>query len=169
MMPQEWVVQSGAFIFCVENQSCAYWALSLDTLGEVDPPVVVAEAGPEMSVWEITAELVWRTSHRWVSAFLDDLTYLHAFAGGALHGAQSKRVRPQPQQAEWLEENWRQAAVTPLFQMRYPEATGWWGSPLYVREGQALHWFDRFSAIAASANALDEIAQALVIDWEKCW
>jgi hypothetical protein len=141
----------------------------LDALGEANPPVVVAEAGREMSVWEGTVELIWRASHRRVSAFLDDLTYLHAFAGGALHGAQSGRTRPLPQQSEWLEENWHTATVTPLFQMRYPEATDWWGSPLYIREGQALHWFDRFSAVAASTAALDEIAQALAIDWEKRW
>jgi hypothetical protein len=169
LAPQEWVVQAGACIFCVENQSCAYWALPLEALAEADPPVVVAQAGPEMSVWEITAKLDWRTSHRRVSAFLDDLTYLHAFAGGALHGAQSGRMRPLSQQSEWLERNWRKAAVTPLFQQRYPEATDWWGSPLYVREGQALYWFDGFSAVAVSTDALDEIAQALAITWEKRW
>jgi hypothetical protein len=169
LAPEKWVVHAGALIFCVENESCAYWALPLEALGEVNPPVVVAAAGPEMSVREVSAELVWRTSHRRVSAFLDDLTYLHAFSGGALHGAQSERAQPLSQQSEWLEQNWRQAAVTPHFHMRYPEATKWWGSPLYVREGQALHWFDRFYGVANSVEALDELAQALAIDWEKRW
>jgi hypothetical protein len=169
LAPNEWVVHAGALIFCVENQSCAYWALPLEALGAADPPVVVAEAGPEMSVWEVTVELAWRASHQRVSAFLDDLTYLHAFSGGALHGAQSGWVHPVSQQAEWLERSWHQAAVTPLFQLRYPEATDWWGSPLYVRDGQALRWFHRFSAVAASHEALDDIAQTLAINWEKRW
>jgi hypothetical protein len=78
-------------------------------------------------------------------------------------------LTPLPQQPEWLERNWRKAVVTPLFQLRYPEATDWWGSPLYVREGQALHWFDGFSAVAASNEALDEIAQALAVVWETRW
>jgi hypothetical protein len=169
LAPDEWVVHSNALLFCVENQSCAYWALPLESLVEAVPPVVVAEAGPEMSVWEVTADLVWRTSHRRVSTFLDDLTYLHAFSGGAVHGAQSGRVRPLPEQTEWLERDWLKATVTPLFQLREPEATDWWGSPLYVRDGQALDWFDRFFAVADCAESLDRIAQVLAIDWEKRW
>jgi hypothetical protein len=69
----------------------------------------------------------------------------------------------------WLEQEWRTAAVTPFFQMRYPEATEWWGSPLYVCSGQALQWHESCWAVAESVPALDEIAQALGIVWECRW
>lgn len=103
LAPEQWVLQSNALIFCVENQSCAYWALPLGSLMEADPPVVEAESGRERSVWEVDHGLEWSTCCRRVSSFLDALTYLHAFSGGAVHGAQSARQRPQPWQVEWLE------------------------------------------------------------------
>jgi hypothetical protein len=88
-------VHSNALIICAENQGCAYWALPMETLGEADPPVVVAD--DELStVWEVTDGLVWRASHPRASALLDDLTYGHAFAGGAVHGALSGRVHFLP-------------------------------------------------------------------------
>lgn len=167
LAPDKWVVQSNALVFCVENQGCAYWAVPLESLTAEDPPAVVAEAGPEMSVWEVTTDLIWRASHPRASAFLDDLTYGHAFSGGALHGARSGRLRPLPWQAELLEQNWRTATRT-AWDLRYPEhGPNGLGSPLYVQEGQAIEWFDRFFAVANSEKALDEIAQALAIDWEE--
>lgn len=36
---------------------------------------------------------------------------------------------------------------------------------LYIRDGQALVWVFRCSVASASAEALDEIAQALQITW----
>jgi hypothetical protein len=93
--PDTWAVHSNALIICAENQGCAYWALPMETLGEADPPVVVAD--DELStVWEVTDGLVWRASHPRASALLDDLTYGHAFAGGAVHGALSGRVHFLP-------------------------------------------------------------------------
>jgi hypothetical protein len=168
LAPDQWVVHSGALLFCIENQAGAYWALPLESVEEADPPVVEADNGPEMSVWEVTANLVWRTCRRHVSAFLDGLTYLHAFSRGALHGAHSGRLRQEPSQVEWLERAWRKAAVLSL-QVSYPAANDWVGSPTYVRDGQALEWFDRFYAVANSAEALDEIAWALAIEWEERW
>jgi len=168
LSPEEWVVHSGALIFCVENQATAYWALPLESLAVLDPAVVVAYAGPERSVWEVTAELHWRHSHRRVSAFLDALTFMHAFSGGALHGAKSARVPALPEQIAWLEQDWRTAAVASLAYTD-PEVAIPLGSPLYVREGQAVEWFDRFFAVANSAQALDEIARSLEIDWVTRW
>jgi hypothetical protein len=128
--PDAWAVHSNALIFCAENQGCAYWALPLEMLEEADPPVVVAD--DELpSVWEVRDGLVWRPSHPQASAFLDDLTYGHAFAGGALHGAHSGRLRLLSWQTEWLERHWRTATRTAV-DLRYPEnGRGW---PLYVRD-----------------------------------
>lgn len=78
LAPDEWVVHAGALIFCVENQGITYWAVRQEVLAQTNPPVVIAEAGPEMSLDEVTAELVWHPSHQQVSDFLDDLTYMHA-------------------------------------------------------------------------------------------
>lgn len=171
LAPDEWVVHSGALIFSVENQACGYWAVSLTSLDEANPPVLEADAGPEMSLRELTVDLAWRVRRRHVSAFLDDLTYLHAFSGGALHGATSGRVRPEQWQAEWLEREWRKATYTSL-QLRCPvgsdpETNDLLGSPLYIRDHQAIEWFDRFFAVARSEEALDDIARALGIEWEK--
>jgi hypothetical protein len=166
--PDEWLVHSNALIFCVENQGCSFWALPLASLTEADAPVVVAENELE-SAWEVTTGLVWRKSHQRVPAFLDDLTYRHAFAGGALHGAWSERTRLLPWQSEWLERNWGTATRT-AWDLRYPEnGSNGPGTPLYVREGQAVEWFDICAAAAQSEQALDEVAQALSIVWQRRW
>lgn len=169
LAPDQWVVHSGALIFCVENQACSYWALPVDKLAEADPPVLQAESGPERSLRELQEELDWHTGFRRVSSFLDALTYLHAFSKGAIHGAHAARLRLQPQQQEWLERNWQQVRVLSL-QVLYPVENDWWDTPLYVRDGQALDcWFDRFFAVASTTEALDEIARALAIEWEERW
>jgi hypothetical protein len=167
LAPDQWVVHSGALIFCVENQACSYWALPLDALAEADSPVMQAESGPERSLQELQEELDWHIGCRGVSSFLDALTYLHAFSKGAIHGAHSARLHSQPWQQEWLEQNWQQVKVLPL-QVLYPEENGLWHT-LYVRDGQALDGFDRFFAVASTSEALDEIARALAIEWEESW
>jgi hypothetical protein len=168
LAPDKWVVHAGALIFCVENQSCSYWAVPLAALAEADPPVVQAESGRERSVWEVEDALEWQTCSQRVSRFLDALTYLHAFAGGAVHGTHSARLRPGVWQADWLEQNWQQVKVRSL-QVLCTEENDGWDFPLYVRDGQALEWFDRCDAVANNTEALDEIAHALTIDWEKRW
>jgi hypothetical protein len=167
LAPDEWVVHAGALIFCVENQSCSYWALPLAALTQADPPVVQAESGRERSVWEVEDDLEWRTCCPCVSIFLDALTYLHAFSGGAVHGAQSARLRPAPWQADWLERDWRKVKVMSLQVLAVENE--WWDFPLYMRDGQALGWFDRCDAVDNSTQALDKLAQALAIDWERRW
>jgi hypothetical protein len=91
---------------------------------------------------------------------------MHAFSGGALHDAESARVPLLPEQLAGLEREWRPAAVASLAFCEPEEAVPP-GSPLYVREGQAVQWFDRFFAVANSAEGLDEIARSLGIDWIK--
>lgn len=171
--PDAWVVHSNALIFCVENQACAYWALPLEALEGADPPILEADSGPEMSLRELTVDLAWRTRRQHVSAFLDDLTYTHAFSRGALNGAWSGPTYPEPWQVETLERDWRKATYMSM-QLRStavndPAVDGWLGSPLYVRDGQAIEWFHNFFAVANSEEALDEMAQALAIEWEERW
>ena len=100
---------------------------------------------------------------------LDDLTYMHAFAGGALHGAKSPRFLPDPRQLAWLERDWRKAMLTQMFVSHAVEPIDWWGSPVYVRDGQALWWTTECSVISGSEEALDEIARELDVSWEKRW
>lgn len=170
LAPDEWVVHAGALIFCVENQGITYWAVRQEALAQTNPPVVIAEAGPEMSLDEVMAELVWHPSHQQVSDFLDDLTYMHAFAGGALHGAKSaSSLRPNPRQLAWLERDWRKARLTQMFQSHSVEPVDWRGLPVYVREAQALWGVDRWSVVSGSEEALDEIARELDLGWEKQW
>ena len=57
LAPDKLVTHSGALIFCVENQGITYWAVRLEALAQANPPVVIAEAGPEMSYREVTLEL----------------------------------------------------------------------------------------------------------------
>jgi hypothetical protein len=169
LAPEEWVAQAGAFIFCVENQGITYWAMQQETLAQRDPPVVIAEAGEELSLNEVTAELVWHPSHQHISDCLDDLAYMHAFAGGARHGGRSPGGRPDPRQLARLEREWGKARLTQMFQSHAVEPIDWWGSPVYVRDGQALWWFQAWSAVCGSEEALDEIARELDIGWEKRW
>lgn len=169
LAPDQWVVHSGALIFCVENQGVTYWAVQLHALAQLDPPVVIAEAGPELALREVTTELVWHPSHQHASDFLDDLTYMHAFAGGALHGAESPRVQPDPQALARLERDWRTARLTQMFQSHSVEPIEWRGPPVYVRDDHALWWFQQWSAVSGSEGALDEIARELDLGWETRW
>lgn len=168
LVPEEWVVHSGALIFSVENQAVCYWSMQLESLGASDPPVFIAENGPE-EAWENTPELEWHRSHERVSQFLDDLTYMHAFSHGACYGARSRRGRPEPRQLEWLERSWRKAKLTQMFLSHSVEPVGWIGSLVYIRDSQALWWFQECSAVAGSAEALDEIARELGVVWEERW
>ena len=72
---------------------------------------------------------------------------------------------PQAQQIAWLEEAWGKAKVTPMVFGMSSEIKEY--PTLYIREGQALYWVFRCVALAGEAKALDEIAQALQITWEK--
>src|SRR5258708_2050325 len=172
LAPDELRITPDALICCVENQAVMYWAVRREALGEADPPVSYADT----LAWDGEEPVLgpWRASHPRVSCFLDDLTYKHAFGGGAVHGGSSRRVRPEQRHVEWLEQHWRQAAVTPMFRSQEPDTPDTpdevlLGSPLYVREGQAVLWFLQFDAVTREAEALDEIGEALGATWEQRW
>ncbi len=163
--PEDLLIRANTLIIWVENQSVLYWGIPRAALAEPDPPVVVTWSGE--SGWEVESELHWTSSHAQLSSLLDDLTYYHAFGGGATHKGVSAKMPPQAQQIAWLEEAWGKAKVTPAcFGM--PSDTKAYPT-LYIREGQALLWVLRYAAVAGEARALDEIAQALQITWEKRW
>lgn len=181
--PDDLVLAAEVLIFCFENQSVVYWGVQREVLGEDNPPVVVTPSGP--SGWEVASELNWTSSHTRLSDFLDDLTYLHAFHRGALHGGATPPNFPAPQshQIAWLEEHWSQASANPQALLLIPNAVfGLSDStsqrpdsnniplpPLYVRAGQALQWGMGCRVVANEADVLDEIGQALQITWLRRW
>lgn len=162
--PENLLIRAGTLMFWVENQAVVYWGIPREALAEPDPPVVITYSGE--SGWEVESELYWTPSHAQLSSLLDDLTYFHAF-GGATHRGVSAEMPPPAQQIAWLEEAWDKAKVTPMCFGMSPDIKEC--PTLYIREGQALWWVFRCIAVAGEAKALDEIAQALGITWEKRW
>ena len=165
LSPAELILQSDALIFWVENQGCTYWAIPLGDLAKANPPVV--RAYPDWNLSGLASPLVWEPSHDHVSDFLDTLTYRHALDGGSLHGAGVDFFRHQEFQERWLEHHWHRATVGPTalgFEEEFDEELF-----LYVRPGQALAWHFICVAATSSAEALNEIAQALQITWEHQW
>jgi len=164
--PEDLLIRANTLIFWVENQGVVYWGVRREALAEPDPPVVITYSGE--SGWEVESELHWTPSHEQLSSFLDDVTYLHAFGGGATYSGFSAKMPPQAQQIAWLEEAWGKAKVTPAFFGMDPDTEEY--PTLYIREGQALLWERRRYAVAArEAKALDEIAQALQVTWARRW
>jgi hypothetical protein len=167
--PEGLVVRADTLIFCIENQSVVYWGVPLAALEEGDPPVAVTESGP--SGWDVASELNWSPSQAHLSGFLDDLTYLHAFCGGAIHGGWTQPYLPTPPPADqiaWLEEHWSKAAVTAMclgFDPRVVKE----GPTLYVRDGQACCWLTGCSVAAREAEVVDEIGQRFQIKWANRW
>lgn len=162
------VVRADTLIFCLENQATLYWAVRREALEETNPPVIVASAQKGQSVQDVELPLTWRPSHANLSMFLDDLTYRHAFAQGAIHGGLAAQSTPEAHQVAWLEQHWSKATVTPMY---FGLVSGFLYDlpPLYVRNGQARTWISRCTIAAGSDEALDEIAQALQIIWSKRW
>ncbi len=163
--PDGLVIRAGTLIFWVENQASCFWGMPHEALEE-DPPVVITEAGP--TGWEVESKLNWKPSHHYLSSFLDDMTYMHAFAGGAIHGGWIPSDRPYlpADQVAWLEENWSKATVSPLTFGLMPDVPNYVYPSLYIREGQAFWW----GALAArEAKVVDEIAQRFKITWTRRW
>ena len=169
LAPSELMIRADALIMCAENQASWYWAVPYEMLEETNPPVVVGGAGPERSVEELRSGKAWRPSHAHLSEFLDDLTYQHAFAGGAVHGGHTDLfLRPTEHQVAWLERHWRKAKVTPMgFGLTSDLGAEFGRFTLYVRDGQALYWFLGCHIAVREAEALDEIGQALQINWAE--
>lgn len=143
-------------------------------LEEADPPVVASFSGPVG--WTLPAELSWTQSHTHLSGFLDDLTYLRAFNGGAVHGGWTELdlpENPSARQVAWLEENWSKATVSPMVFGGAPpnmiiNVDPW--PILYVRDGQALYWEEGVCRLAVrEADTLDEISRRFQIKWARRW
>jgi hypothetical protein len=174
--PDALKVAANTLMFCAENQAVLYWGVPCEALNEADPPVLVTYAGP--SGWRVASELDWRPSHAHLSGFLDSLTYLHAFCGGAVHAGATQPHIPNlsASQVAWLEEHWNKARVSPIFfQLIGPDSLidSTWPT-LYVRDGQAFSESTGFigegskcALVAREAEALDEVSQALQINWAE--
>lgn len=178
VLPDDLVLKE-VLIFCTENQAVWYWGIPREALQEANPPIVIASAGQEPSFREVEGPLDWKPSHAHLTDFLDDLTYQHAFAGGAIHGGYTDAggaihggytdfLPLQYQQIAWLEQQWEKTTVSGLC-FKLKPGTLRERLTLYVREGQALAWFCGWNAAVRDAEALGEMGQALQIIWEHQW
>ncbi len=160
--PERLLIQEDTLQFWVENQAVVHWGVRREALTEVDPPVVVTESGPELH---------WTQSHGHLSSFLDDMTYLHAFSSGAIHGGASHLYLPNllAHQIAWLEEHWNKATVTALAFGLDLDPTFGQLPTLYVRDGQAFWEFSGSFLAAREAEAIDEISQRFQITWSHRW
>lgn len=171
-------MQAEILIIGEQSEDVGYWGVRREALEEDDPPVLATPSGP--SGWEVESELDWTPGHAHLSGFLDDLTYHHAFCGGALHGAWTDLflyADPPAHQFAWLEENWHKATAGPMVFGLSPDppsessdSTSDRWPTLYVREGQALHWTSAWCLAAREAEVVDEISQRFQIrGWAKRW
>ncbi len=166
--PERLVMQEDTLLLCLGKQSIGAWGIASNRMKEADPPVVVALPGS--FGWEgQTSD--WTPSHAQLSSFLDDLMYLSAFGGGALHGGWTKpNLSDLPEtQIAWLETEWSKAFVTPLALNWRPYPSSDPGPALYVRDGQALWWDARCGLAAREAAVVDEIGQRFQITWAERW
>lgn len=167
--PDELVSRADTLILWVENQGVCYWGIRREMLEEADPPVVITFSG--LSGWEVESELNWKPSHAHLSDFLDDMTYLHAFCGGAINGGYTAPFisKLPPHHMVWLEECWNKATVTAWGLGLSPDSTISHWPTLYVRDGQALKWVAGCSVAAREAELVDEIAQRFQLTWAHRW
>ncbi len=169
--PAELVGRPDALIFCAENQGVSYWAIQQEHLEQANPPVVRAEALHDWHWSDASSPLVWEPGHAHLSDFLDTITYLHAFCGGAIHGGWG-RFQPRETHGAWLEQHWHRIKVRPMalqladgYDPGLPEYLD-----IYGRHGQALDWFPSgCSAVTSTVEALDEIGQVFQVAWTHRW
>lgn len=166
LAPGELFVESGALVLCVENQAVLYWAIPCEALAADDPPVCFARLAwaadgeePDVGPWEL--------SHDHVSDFLDGLAYHHAFCGDAMHGGTS-REHADARRLARVKLHWRESIIRSAPWGLIPDSTprSW---PIYIRDGQAIVWSDRFLAAARSPEDLDQIAQVVELSWQRRW
>jgi len=166
--PERLAMREDTLLPCLGDQHICAWGIAGTTLEEADPPVVVALPGS--FGWEGQTSS-WTSSHAHLSNFLDDLMYLSAFCGGALHGGWTKPNLPdlpEPQIA-WLEAHWNKASTTPLALNWRPYPSSDTGPTLYVRDGQALWWDARCGLAAREAEVVEEIGHRFQITWAERW
>jgi hypothetical protein len=163
-------VKADTLVIFAENQATCCWGIPRAALSEADPPVVITDVLER----EVASEDDWRPFQSHLSDFLDDMTYLHAFLRGAVHGGW--RVLDPPEllahHKAWLEEHWSKAFVRLLaFGLSVDETGREPGPllPLYVRDGQAFDTFGAYHVAAREASAVDEIGQRLQLTWEGRW
>lgn len=168
LSPDELLVRAGVLLFWVENQACWSRGIPLVTLGEADPPVMITEGGS----WKLQSEREWKPSHAHLSRFLDDVTYLHAFDGGAMHGGWTLPNHPglPRHHVAWLEAQWSKATASPwIFGIAVEDpAFDAWPS-VYVRDGQAFYEFGWSRLAVREAKVVDEIKQRFQITWRRRW
>jgi hypothetical protein len=152
-------VQSDALVICAENQAVWYWAIPCDALGQDDPPVVTA--------WNGEPALVWRPSHPQLSNFLDYLTYMHAFDGGAIHGGYSHEpVTDELWQRMCDYGDIRLLPTVPPWVVPDAASQPW---SLIIGERYAMHGVGFVGVAAENSARLEEISQALQITWQYQW
>lgn len=168
--PEELLVRADTLIFWVENQAVFYGGVPCAALEEADPEVVMTEPGP--SGWRVESELHWKPSQTSLSGFLDAMTYMRSFEGGAIHGAWSQMYAPAlpAHHVAWLEKHWRKATVSPLTFRLLPDDPLMEHCPtLYVREGQAFFSLTWHRLAAREAEAVEELGQRFQIQWASRW
>lgn len=169
--PEHLVGRPDALIFCAENQGTCFWAIGRNDLEKANPPVVKAWALPGWKMPDVSSPLIWEPSHTRLSAFLDTLTYLHAFCGGAAHGGWGHFQRQESHEV-WLEQHWYRIKVRPMalqladgYDLDLPEYFD-----IYGRSGQALDWCPTWCrVISGSVEALDEVGRVLQVVWSHRW
>lgn len=161
LLPLDYLeIRGDALLFWVENQPGIYWGISCEAFEEGDPPVVSDSSGPN--------QLIWEPSYAHLSSFLDDMTYLHALSGGAIHGGYTQPYLPDlpAEHMAWLEDHWSKATVTPWV---FGIDSKTFFTDLYVREGQAFWWCGGGSLAARQAETVEEIEQRFQITWARRW
>ena len=84
---------------------------------EHDPPVHFAYNEEE-------PDLRWELSHARLSAFLDALAYVHAFAGGAVHGGVSHQA-PDNKMRSFIRQHWTEVRLeSHQWGREYPAGAG---------------------------------------------
>jgi hypothetical protein len=159
LAPSDLFVQSDALIFCVENQAVWYWGIPCAVLHEDDPPIVTARTEKP--------ELIWQPSHDHLSDFLDYLSYSHALAGGALHGAYAQEGMDESQ-AQLLRQHYAVQPLPSYPQGRVPDPKlrPW---SLFVGKGFVIEGGVQITAAARNTALLEEIKDVLHIAWGHRW
>jgi hypothetical protein len=152
------LLQSDALVICAENQWVWYWAIPLNALDRDDPPVLTAWNGDP---------LVWQPRHPQLSDFLDYLTYMHAFDGGALHGGYSHEPITDDLWLRMCQYGHVQILPTPPPWLVPDAASQPWS--LITGEQYAMHGIGYVGVATENSSQLDDVSQALQITWQHRW
>jgi hypothetical protein len=170
ILPDERLVFSDAVVIAVENQGTIYWSILRESLSDPDPPVHFAEI--DWSDGSDTPSVgPWRLSHERVSDFLDALVLAHAFAKGAVHGADA------PISANDLNNLMRKIAISAQWTEIVIRSVPW----SIIPDGMERRWsvfvgdsvvIDCSFGLLIAANSddkIDAVANDLQIAWQDRW